>query len=68
MDNLKGMVPIFTNDMNLCCQYESNRTAPEVNPENTNFSFTTCKECGCRHFELVVDPLKLGVTGSELRG
>lgn len=40
-----------------CCKDLSNRSAVTTpNPETPDLSQTTCTVCGCRHFELTVDP------------
>lgn len=47
---------------NECCADLDNREAPE-SPEGApeGAYFTRCKVCGCRHFEIEVDPVKLGL-------
>lgn len=39
--------------MNPCCQVLENRTPPEQLSEA--MSFTSCRVCGAKHYELVVE-------------
>lgn len=46
-------------DVKPCCQVEENLSAPtEVKPD---LIVRVCAVCGCRHFELTVDPLLLTI-------
>lgn len=52
---------------NECCNDLDNRTEPEyVEGASDGAFFTRCKACGCRHFEVEVDPVKLGVKIVEM--
>lgn len=44
--------------MNECCKKEENL---EVKEQTKDTVIRVCKECGLRHFELSVDPAKLGL-------
>jgi len=51
--------------MKECC--EKNLGEPETpNPEKPDLTVRTCQVCGARHFLLTVDPLEMGIVGSEL--
>jgi hypothetical protein len=48
--------------INACCEKPENlelRPPPEPAPEG--LEMRVCRECGNRHFELTVDPIKLGL-------
>ena len=48
-----------------CCRDPQNlQPAPEF--EKPGLSVRRCKVCGCRHFELSVEPGKLGLLGGAL--
>lgn len=50
--------------MKECCQKIENREPqPSDKPDLTIFK---CKFCGCRHFELSVDPGNLGIKGVKI--
>jgi hypothetical protein len=50
--------------MKPCCE---DLTKREVVPsDQPDVTITRCTVCGCRHFELSVDPGALGVTGMAL--
>ena len=44
-----------------CCEKPENRTAPEPAAERPDLTVAYCIVCGRRHFELTVDPAKIGV-------
>ena len=46
-----------------CCKDPENLELTQV---NTDLLVNVCKVCGCRHFELTVDPGKLGMVGAKL--
>ena len=50
--------------MNECCRDEKNLS--ETVQERKDLVYRRCGVCGCRHFELTVDPGELGVQGKEL--
>jgi len=45
--------------MNECCQQKENLKVIE---KTVDKEVKQCQVCGCRHFELSVDPVKIGVT------
>lgn len=49
--------------MKPCCEQSENR---EVVEDQKDLRVERCKECGCRHFELTVDPGELGLKGATL--
>lgn len=42
-----------------CCKVEGNLVTEQV-IEN-ELTISTCSQCGCRHFELTVDPVSIGM-------
>lgn len=46
-------------DTKPCCQDEKNLSAPVQ--EREDLTLRVCAVCGCRHFELTVDPLHLSI-------
>lgn len=47
-----------------CCQKEENL---ELQPKDkADLIIWKCKICGCRHFELTIDPGRIGLKGIEL--
>lgn len=59
--------------MNECCSQPENRregAGPRGLPDGepaADVVVTHCVVCGCRHFEVAVDPLELGLKGTELK-
>jgi len=52
------------NERKECCQKPENL---ELQPNNrAELTIMVCKVCGCRHFELSVEPLQIGVQGAVL--
>lgn len=51
--------------MEACCQDEANLGEPQATARE-DLVVRICKVCGRRHFELNVDPLRLGVAGGKL--
>lgn len=49
---------------NVCCRDLGNRG--EAERLSGDLSFTRCLVCGCRHFELVVDPVDMTAEGTVL--
>ena len=49
-----------------CCKDEENLGQVEIIRE-PDLVFRRCKVCNCRHFEMSVDPGKLGLKGSEMK-
>jgi hypothetical protein len=49
-----------------CCKQEDN-LGPVVQ-EREDLIYRRCRVCQCRHFELTVDPLRLGIHGSNMGG
>jgi len=49
--------------MKPCCQDPANREARQETPD---LVVSVCQVCGCRHFELTVDPGKLMAEGKGL--
>lgn len=45
-----------------CCKQESNLEFTRLNKDEV---CNKCKVCGCRHFELTVDPIELGIKGKD---
>lgn len=43
-----------------CCKREYNRLAVPI--QRPDVSVTVCRVCGCRHYEVAVDPLHLNVS------
>jgi hypothetical protein len=55
--------------MNECCQQpENRRDGPGLRgaEEREGLSVTHCVVCECRHFDLEVDPLEIGIEGQSL--
>lgn len=53
--------------MNECCEKLEDRVPYESEEElPPDVEVSVCSSCGCRHFELTVDPGRLGVTGKSL--
>ena len=50
-------------DVKDCCQKPENLVAQQDRPD---LLVRVCKVCGCRHFELTVDPGKLGLRGTSI--
>lgn len=46
-----------------CCKQPENLKRHEERPD---LVVNKCQVCGCRHFELTVDPGKLGLRGTSL--
>jgi hypothetical protein len=46
-----------------CCEKEENLESKQDRPD---LVIKTCKVCGCRHFELSVDPIRMGIKGASL--
>jgi len=46
-----------------CCKQPENLVPKQERPD---LFINVCKVCGCRHFELTVDPGKLGLRGQSL--
>lgn len=49
-------------DAKTCCQDDKNLSAPKEVRED--LVVRVCAACGCRHFELTVDPLHLNLRGA----
>ena len=49
-----------------CCKVEKN-LGPVVQ-HSEDLTYRRCQVCGCRHFELSVDPLHLNFTGVGMGG
>lgn len=49
--------------MKPCCADPANLVAAYERPD---LIVKTCTICGCRHFELTVDPIPLGVKGGTI--
>lgn len=49
-------------DVKPCCQDEKNLSEPSVVKDD--LTVRACTVCGCRHFELTVDPLHLNLRGA----
>ena len=49
-----------------CCKVEEN-LGPAVQ-ERPDLVYRHCKVCQCRHFELTLDPGKLGLQGAGIGG
>lgn len=47
-----------------CCKLEEN-LGPVVKVAE-DLTFRRCLVCNCRHFEAVLDPLKMNLTGAQL--
>jgi hypothetical protein len=47
-----------------CCNQEEN-LGPIIQ-ERPDLIYRRCKICNCRHFELSLDPGKIGITGNNL--
>lgn len=54
--------------LNECCAALENRSEPHSIDGREDLSYTVCEVCGRRHFELVVDPVQVGVHVGSLRG
>lgn len=56
--------------MNLCCEDPANREAGPgprgMEGAPSEVTVTHCTVCECRHYEVEVDPLHLGVKGQAL--
>jgi hypothetical protein len=50
--------------MEACCEKPENRSGPER--LQADLTFTRCKVCNRRHFELVADPGVIGLRGGRL--
>lgn len=48
-----------------CCQKADNLVPHQGRPDLT---VNVCKVCGCRHFELVIDPGQFGLMGAGMGG
>lgn len=48
-------------DVKPCCQDEKNLSESPVEMK-ADLTVRVCAVCGCRHFELTVDPLHLAIT------
>ncbi len=48
---------------NECCNDPGNH---EVSEAGEGLTVSVCRVCGCRHFELVVDPVEVGADGVAL--
>lgn len=46
--------------MNPCCENPDN-LEDVSQPERPDVQVLVCQECGCRHIEVSVDPVQLGV-------
>lgn len=46
-----------------CCKQLENLVPHQERPD---LMINICKVCGCRHFELTVDPGKLGLSGKTI--
>ena len=50
-----------------CCKVSANLYRRENDPEErVDLIVNRCRVCGCRHFELTADPLKLILRGASL--
>lgn len=47
-----------------CCRTDENLVLFQL---RTDFAVRICGVCGCRHFELSVDPGKIGFEGAPIR-
>lgn len=54
--------------MEPCCQDERNLGEPEATEQREDLVVRVCKVCERRHFELAVDPVKVGVHVASLTG
>jgi hypothetical protein len=45
-----------------CCKDTDNLELTRLNQDEV---VNVCKVCGCRHFELTVDPIRLGIKGKD---
>jgi len=53
--------------MNDCCKNPDNLYRRENDPEEAPSEIIKrCKVCGARHFELTVDPGRLGLKGTDI--
>ncbi len=48
-----------------CCRKEENLIPSQERPD---LIIKICRICHCRHFEVTLDPGKLGVTGIQVGG
>lgn len=56
-------------DIKDCCADLNNRGETDESDQPSpmgDLTISTCQVCGCRHFELTVDPGKLGLLGATL--
>lgn len=49
--------------MKPCCEDPKNLSEPQAT-DKPEFTVRVCAVCGCRHFELSLDPLHLNFSGS----
>ena len=49
-----------------CCKDPANLGAPLQ--ERLDLEVRICQVCGCRHFELTVDPGRIGLRGAQVGG
>ena len=49
--------------MEPCCEKPDNRETVE---QRDDLTVQKCKVCGRRHFELTIDPVKVGTLGGDL--
>jgi hypothetical protein len=54
--------------MESCCEDERNLGEPEQVEEREDLVVRVCQVCGRRHFEMTVDPVKVGVHVASLAG
>ena len=47
-----------------CCKDEKN-LGPVVH-ERSDLTYRRCEVCGCRHFELMIEPGRFGLQGAPL--
>jgi len=48
-----------------CCKQLENLLPHQERPD---LIINVCKVCGCRHFELTIDPGKIGLRGGNIGG
>lgn len=46
-----------------CCSQPKNLTETQERPDLT---VQVCQVCGCRHFELTINPGKIGIQGKQI--
>jgi hypothetical protein len=51
-----------------CCKQEANLGQKQQVDGRKDLSFRRCGVCGCRHFEMMADPLRMNVRGGRVGG